>query len=67
MNYILLICFQRSYLLTLKKTEVELEIFTDAEMLLIVGKSIRGGICHAVHKCVKAGNTYVKGHDPSTE
>ena len=33
----------------LKKTEVKLELLTDIDMLLKVEKSIRGGICHAIH------------------
>ena len=30
----------------LKKTEVKLELLTDTDMLLMVEKGIRGGICH---------------------
>ena len=33
----------------LKKTEVELELITEVDMLLMEGKGIRGGICHAIH------------------
>ena len=33
----------------LKKTEVKLELLTDIDMLLMVEKGIRGGICHATH------------------
>ena len=40
----------------LKKTEVKLELLTDYDMLLVVGKGIRGGICQAVHRCAKANN-----------
>ena len=32
-----------------KKTKVELELFRDIDMLLMVEKRIRGGICHAVN------------------
>ena len=32
----------------LKKTEVKLELLTDIDMLLMVKKGIRGGICHAI-------------------
>ena len=37
----------------LKKTEVELELITDADMLLMVEKGIRGGICRAIHRYAK--------------
>ena len=44
----------------LKKTEVELELITDPDMLLIVEKRIRGGICHAILGYAKANNKYMK-------
>ena len=39
-----------------KKTEVKLELLTDVDMLLMVGKGIRGGICHAIHRYAKTNN-----------
>ena len=33
----------------LKKTEVKLELLTDIDMLLMVEKGIRGGICHTIY------------------
>ena len=44
----------------LKKTEVKLELLTDVDMLLMVEKGIRGGICHAMHRYAKANNKYMK-------
>ena len=38
----------------LKKTEVKLELLTDVDMLLMVEKGIRGGICHAIYRYAKA-------------
>ena len=40
----------------LKKTRVRLELLTDIDMLLLVEKGIRGGICHSTHKYAKANN-----------
>ena len=47
---------------TLKKTEVKLELLTDIDMLLMVEKGIRGGICHTINTHAKAYNksTYLK-------
>ena len=46
--------------LYLKKTGQKLKLLTDFDMLLVVKKGIRGGICHAVHKYAKANNIYMK-------
>ena len=40
----------------LKMTEVKLELLTDIDMLLMVEKGIRGGICHTIHQYAKAKN-----------
>ena len=37
-----------------KKTEVKLELLTDNDMLMMVDKGIRGGMCHAVYRHAKA-------------
>ena len=34
---------------SLKKTKVKLDLLTDINMLLMVDKCIRGGICHVIH------------------
>ena len=47
----------------LKKTEVKMESLTDIDVLLTVGKAIRGGICHAIHRYAKVNNKYMKDYD----
>ena len=32
-------------------------------MLLMAEKGIRGGMCHAIHRYVKASNKYMKSYD----
>ena len=44
----------------LKKTNVELELLTDYDMLLMVEEGIRGGICHAVQRYANVNNLYGK-------
>ena len=51
----------------LKKTEVELELITDLDMLLMIEEGIRGRICHAVHRYAKANNKYTKNYDKKEE
>ena len=43
-----------------KKTEVQLELLTDIDMLVMVEKDIRGGICNIIHQYAKANHKYWK-------
>ena len=51
----------------LKKTGIRLELLTNIEGLLMVEKGIGVGICHAIHRYVKANNTYMKKYDKNIE
>ena len=50
-----------------KKTKVVLELLTGIDMLLMVEKGIRGGICHAIRQYVKAYNKCMKKYDKNKE
>ena len=50
-----------------KKTKVELELLTDIDMLLMVEKGKRGGICHPINRYGKANNKYMKEYDKNKE
>ena len=51
----------------LKKTKVEIELLTDIDMLLMVEKGTKGGICQAIHRYAKANNKYMKNYDKNNE
>ena len=50
-----------------KETQVKLDLLTDIDMLLMVEKGIRGGICHSIYRYAKANNKCMKNYDKNKE
>ena len=51
----------------LKKTGVNLELFADIDMLLVVENGIRGGIRQATLRYAKANNKCMNNYDKNIE
>ena len=51
----------------LKKTNIELELLTDYDMLQMIEEGMRGGICHSIHRYAKANNKCVKNYNNDEE
>ena len=44
-----------------------MDLLTDLNMLLMIEKRTRGGICHSVYRYAKANNKYKKDYDKNKE
>ena len=51
----------------LEKTDVKLELLTDTDMLLMVEKGIRCGVCISINEYVKTNIAYMKDYDENKE
>ena len=51
----------------LKKTKVKLDFIISMDMLLILEKVVRGGICHSIYCYAKANKKYVKEYYKNKE
>ena len=51
----------------LEITGVNLELFTDINMLLMIENGMRGGVCHVMRSYVEANNKYMNNYDENKE
>ena len=49
------------------KTKVKLYLLNDIDMLLMVEKGTRGGICHSIYRHAKANDKYMRDYDKKKE
>ena len=50
-----------------KKIDVKLELPNAVDMLSMVEKVVRDGICHSINRYVTANNKYMKDYDKNKE
>ena len=50
-----------------KSKKVKLELITDYDMILMIKKRIRSGICQTTHRYAIANNRYMKNYDKNIE
>ena len=50
-----------------KKTKLKLDLLTDIDILFMVKKGIRGGICNGISWYEKVSNKYMKDYDKNKE
>ena len=51
----------------LKKTKIKLDLLTDIDMLLMVEKGIRRGICPSIYQYGKTNSKYMKDYEKNKE
>ena len=52
---------------TFRRSEVKLDLSTCIDMLLMVEKGIRGGICHTIYCYAKANNKDMKNYSKNKD
>ena len=50
-----------------EENQNKIRTLTDFDMLQMIEKGIKGGMCHAIHRYTKADNKYMKDYDPNRE
>ena len=53
--------------LAFKKIKVKLDLLTDIDILLMIGKGIKGGICYSIYRYAKVNNKYLTDYDKNKE